>query len=390
MTSTLQSPATRRLAGLDLLRGFAILYVVLFHYSVLFPHPEWLTDLVSFGWTGVDLFFALSGYLIASQLFEGVRLGRELSFRDFFLKRFFRIIPAYLVVLSAYFMFPGWHEREALAPGWKYLTFTQNLGLDARTMGTFSHAWSLCVEEQFYLFFPLIIIGLIHLRKLRHGYIILLALFLTGFALRYFAYTTMVEPFKESELFYPRWYEYIYYPTYSRLDGLLSGIAVAGIMHFRPNWHTFLERFANLFLIAGIALLVGGYYLSKDQHSLTGSMFSFPVVDLGSGLLVLGAVLPGSLLYHAKSSFMSWVAMLSYSIYLIHKMTIHIAQGMLERLGLVKETSLVMLISLLFTALIAYLLYRSVEQPFLKLRHKLLGRAGDNRIPRTVPVKTGR
>jgi peptidoglycan/LPS O-acetylase OafA/YrhL len=57
------------------------------------------------------------------------------------------------VVVALYFCFPYVREREALAPLWKYLTFTQNLELDISSQGTFSHAWSLCIEEQFYSFY---------------------------------------------------------------------------------------------------------------------------------------------------------------------------------------------------------------------------------------------
>jgi peptidoglycan/LPS O-acetylase OafA/YrhL len=61
-----------RLNGLDHLRAFAIAYVFVAHYSTLFPHPKWLEGIGSFGWTGVDLFFVLSGYLIGGQLLRSI------------------------------------------------------------------------------------------------------------------------------------------------------------------------------------------------------------------------------------------------------------------------------------------------------------------------------
>ena len=60
------------LFGLDFLRSLAIILVLLFHNVVLFPHPEWINRVGKFGWIGVDLFFALSGFLIASKLFEQI------------------------------------------------------------------------------------------------------------------------------------------------------------------------------------------------------------------------------------------------------------------------------------------------------------------------------
>jgi peptidoglycan/LPS O-acetylase OafA/YrhL len=59
---------TRRLNGLDHLRALAISYVFIYHYAVLFKHPAWLGPLADFGWSGVDLFFVLSGFLIGGQL----------------------------------------------------------------------------------------------------------------------------------------------------------------------------------------------------------------------------------------------------------------------------------------------------------------------------------
>ena len=150
--------------GLDHLRAFAILYVFLFHYTNLsLGEPEWLTPLTKFGWTGVDLFFVLSGFLISSQLFSQVNRGEKISLRVYFTKRSLRIFPLYFAVVTIYFCFPFFRETETLPPVWKFLTFTQNIGLDQRNEGTFSHAWSLCVEEQFYFLFPLIILLTVYL-----------------------------------------------------------------------------------------------------------------------------------------------------------------------------------------------------------------------------------
>lgn len=144
--------------GLDHLRALAILLVCLSHYSILSPgEPAWLADTVVFCWTGGDLFFVLSGFLIASQLFTQIKQQQRFSLKNFFVKRFFRILPAYWVTLALYFGLPFFREKETIAPLWKFLTFTQNLGLDLKTSRAFSHAWSLCVEEHFCLFLPLLL-----------------------------------------------------------------------------------------------------------------------------------------------------------------------------------------------------------------------------------------
>lgn len=89
--------------GLDSLRTLAISFVFFFHYFILSGRqPAWLPDAAKFGWTGVDLFFVLSGFLISSQLFAQIKQGKYISFKQFFLKRFFRIVPAFLVTVGLY------------------------------------------------------------------------------------------------------------------------------------------------------------------------------------------------------------------------------------------------------------------------------------------------
>src|SRR4030088_3202885 len=90
-----------KLLGLDHLRAFAILYVVLFHYQ-FFGHPSWVNRIAGFGWSGVDLFFVLSGFLISGQLFGTTAKGGGICLREFFIKRFFRIIPPFLLIVALY------------------------------------------------------------------------------------------------------------------------------------------------------------------------------------------------------------------------------------------------------------------------------------------------
>ena len=145
------NPKTQlKLYGLDHLRALAILLVLGYHYQRYFAHPSWTNWFKTMGWTGVDLFFVLSGFLISSQLFAQIKQGKGISLKTFFIKRFFRILPIYFFIVGVYFLFPFFREKEALPPLWKFLTFTQNFGLDSKHFGTFSHAWSLCVEERFW------------------------------------------------------------------------------------------------------------------------------------------------------------------------------------------------------------------------------------------------
>jgi len=145
-----------RLPGLDLLRAIAIGWVMLFHSFIvggLGPDFTWLSR---FGWAGVDIFFVLSGYLIGMQVLRQLQQHAGLSFGGFYARRAWRILPAFAVVLALYLCFPALREAPGLQPSWQFATFTMNVLIDYERNQAFSHAWSLCVEEHFYLVFPLV------------------------------------------------------------------------------------------------------------------------------------------------------------------------------------------------------------------------------------------
>lgn len=367
------NPSTAKFYGLDHLRTLAILLVFFFHYRIpIFGHPGWVTDAAKFGWTGVDLFFVLSGFLISSQLFSDIKQGQHIHFRDFFVKRFFRILPAFWVVLFIYFCFPAFHEREALAPAWKYLTFTQNLGLDIQHNGTFSHAWSLCVEEHFYLFLPLILGLLTWSRLLPKGFLLLVALFVAGFFIRTCNWNHFYAPFIDQDNSWLYWYKHIYYPTYNRLDGLLVGVSIAGLFHFFPAAWSRISTYGNLLFVLSLAVLTGAYFLCEDEQSFYASVFGFPLVAVGYGLLVMSAITPSSFLFKWKSRTTTFIAMLSYGIYLSHKGVIHLTQGFFAKYGMDINSNGMLIISIAACILAALLLHLLIEKPFMKWRTKLL------------------
>ena len=143
-----------RQPGLDLLRAFAILVVVIYHAALFgFKLPGRVDR---FGWIGVDLFFVLSGYLIGGQLLAPLARSRSIDLWRFFARRALRIIPAYFVILAVYAFLPSWREYPEMSPLWKFVLSVQNISLHGGT--AFSHAWSLAVEDQFYFLLPLILI----------------------------------------------------------------------------------------------------------------------------------------------------------------------------------------------------------------------------------------
>ena len=228
-TTAFHAPASR-LPGLDLIRAVAITWVMIYHGSLfgLTSQDHWL---VRFGWMGVDLFFVLSGFLIAGQLLRPWARGATPSYARFFGRRLLRTLPAYLVVVALYFLVPGVRDRADLAPSWQFLTFSENWLVDMSTPKAFSHVWSLCVEEQFYLVFP-IVVALIALRPTSAKIIgAVVSVMVLGMALRGYLWLHSVAATPFDITAAPRSGPYmrlIYYPTGTRLDGLLMGIAAAG------------------------------------------------------------------------------------------------------------------------------------------------------------------
>ena len=157
---------------LDGLRGIAILLVMSFHYinnqllHTTNPVGTKLAFITSFGWVGVDLFFVLSGFLIGSIL---IRNKESVNyFSTFYIRRIVRILPNYFLFLllffvlssSPYFSTNYFLTGNNVIPGWSYFLMANNLYMAyLKNLGndSLSVTWSIGVEEQFYLIFPLVI-----------------------------------------------------------------------------------------------------------------------------------------------------------------------------------------------------------------------------------------
>ena len=385
-----------RFAGLDHLRALAIIIVFVYHYN-MFGHPAGLYEyLGNWGWTGVDLFFVLSGYLIGGQLFAKIARDQKVSYGEFYFKRSMRILPAYFAVLALYIAIPAFKERSQLPPLWRMFTFTQNFGLDLSKEGAFSHAWSLCIEEQFYLVLPLLIIGLSTIKAHKKAIYILPALFVFGLAIRSYIWYAVL-PYQPS--FGKAYYMYIYYPTWSRLDGLLIGVALAAFYYMRPqvastdrsivggqaeSWQR-LTRHGNRILLIGLALLAGAWFIAHDEHQyqMQGAIFGYPAISIAYGALVLAALSPTCFLYRYSSKLTKTIATLSYAIYLTHKQLIHLTHEFLSPRGIGNDSYTSFWISVAVSILGGWLLHLAVEKPFLRLRDRWLARRTAGAQPAT-------
>ena len=247
-----------------------------------------------------------------------------------------------------YFCFPGFHEREALPPLWRFLTFTQNFGLNIFDYGTFSHAWSLCVEEHFYLFLPVILILLQATKSFKKSYWILIFLLLFGMVLRIYIWENFYLPEKQE------WYKLIYYPTYNRIDGLLVGVAIAGIYQFRPDIWNRISRFGNHLIVLSLLVLTAAYFVCYDQYSFNASIFGFPLISVGYGLIVAGALCPSGFLFRWNSKITAFIASLSYAIYLSHKGVMHITQQVASSVNMDLNSNWMIVICIITCVLCAW------------------------------------
>lgn len=309
-----------RKPGLDLLRAIAILWVMPFHSYIAGYTGGGL--LRWSGWMGVDLFFALSGFLIGSQVFNALASRGDVDFVDFYLRRGFRTLPAYFVVLAIYVAWPSLREEPGMMPLWQFLTYTLNLFIDPNR-GAFSHAWSLCVEEQFYLLFPLLALLLVRTGRLGRGAAVIAALVVGGVALRAWLWIHAVAPVNakggDGDTTY---LQLLYYPTYARLDDLLGGVVLAAARSYRTRGWAWIERNGNAALLAGVVLtgLCMWGFREPRRFELLANAVGYPVLAVAMTALVAGAASQRSVLASVRIPGAAWLAATSYSFYLTHKM----------------------------------------------------------------------
>ncbi|NMO18891.1 acyltransferase [Pyxidicoccus fallax] len=372
--------------GLDTLRVLAIALVFVFHYPGD-GAPEWFASIARFGWTGVDLFFVLSGFLVSRQLLAPLAAGERPDLRAFCLRRFLRVLPAYWGVLAVYALLPSVRERPDMPPLWSYLTFTQNFGLEG---GAFSHAWSLCIEEHFYVALPLLVLALSGRVRWRGVVALVLGIIALGVVVRmslWWAHLEAPPPGASLGRLYRR---YIYYPTWGHLDGLLAGGVLALVATFRPAvWGRWLRAPLGAALLATACLLLAGP-LCIDNKSLLSSAVAFPLLSLGFAALVVLALTGAGARTLGRMPGARWLASVTYCVYLSHKLVLHAVHRALEPHGLGAHHPITVLASVACVLAAAALLHVTVERPFLRLRERWVRPVpGGGGLPHALPVGPG-
>jgi len=365
-----------RLPGLDLLRAIAIVWVMLFHSFLVGGLGDDWQWLARFGWAGVDIFFVLSGFLIGGQVLRPLQRGERLSFSGFYARRAWRILPAFAVVLAVYVFAPSLREVPGLQPGWQFASFTMNLLIDYGRHPAFSHAWSLCVEEHFYLLFPLAAVALARRPSAARGLAVGMAVVLGGIALRsaVWLHDAAIDP--------PRnWFiEDIYYPTWMRLDGLLAGVMLAALRVYRPARWARWQRHADKALLGGLALAALALWLFRDRTGLIANAVGWPLLSAGFGMLVFAGAGRASLIGRRPVPGAAGLAAISYSLYLSHKLALHaVARALPEVPALAASAPLRFAAYALAILLAGGALHALVERPFLRWRDRRMPRAAGPR-----------
>ncbi|MEO7366335.1 MAG: acyltransferase [Gemmatimonadaceae bacterium] len=300
---------SNRLPALDSLRGFAALFVLMYHITMQStPHSApaiAFKQVFSLGWTGVDLFFVLSGFLITSLLVAAK--GSTNYFRVFYARRGLRILPLYyatLIVLFGVPLFvrlPGDFVVPFRDQIW-FWTYLQNFHwLGAKFAGFTGPLWSLAIEEQFYLVWPLLIL----LASRRRALLICAGCVLLSVFYRIYAIQSV--PHLDT-----------YYVTQARLDGLSIGSAIALVSSDR-TWLLRIRKFTPAIAIGATALIAAtGRSIHGAKLPLFPALYSSVALLYGCLLIVALTTSfegPSRIL---KSRILRFYGRYSYALYVIH------------------------------------------------------------------------
>src|SRR6267154_4180500 len=358
-----------RQPGLDLLRALAIIVVVVYHAALFgFKLPGRVDR---FGWIGVDLFFVLSGYLIGGQLLSPLARNQRIKLGRFFARRALRIMPAYFAVLAIYFLLPPWREYSEMSqPLWKFLLSVQNIALHGGT--AFSHAWSLAVEDQFYLALPFLLLFLY--RRPRAAIIIPCLIVIGGISLR--AFLAAQNPSMDGGGVSFRGFQaWIYYPTGTRLDPLVFGVALVAIEKFRPNWWERLTNCAPWLWLPALGPIAYALYLGETENpTVVACVWQFPLIAIGMAALLVCAVSPRLPFCRVAIPGAAFIASIAYSAYLIQKLVIHFVSQFCVTHHIVLTSAAALFVVELCVYAVATVLFLVVERPFLQLRHRVAPR----------------
>jgi peptidoglycan/LPS O-acetylase OafA/YrhL len=340
--------------ALDGVRGLAILAVMVFHFRA--PElPRWAAAAPGLGWAGVDLFFVLSGFLITGILLDTRDSPRCLPV--FWMRRILRIFPLYfaalalLLALSPTSWLPAEADRRYY---WLYLNNWLNLLENRDVSHLLGHFWSLAVEEQFYLLWPLVVWALSPTWTLR-----LASAGIAGIAAaRTDAVLCGIDP------------EFIYRNTFFRLDALLAGAACACLIRTaNPARLVRLARLGIPIAVGGVALTVAAARSTHYNHAWI-QILGYPLLWLGFGCFVLSCALAPGRWAWVSAKPLRELGKYSYGLYVWH-WPVACALVSIWRswsLGGWSAAAAMQLCGFAGSAVLAWTSYRVLEAPMLRLK----------------------
>ena len=349
----MQQEAQGRIKQLDGLRGLAILMVLFVH---LFNFGLF-SNVFYFGWAGVDLFFVLSGFLITGILLNTRQ--QEGYFRKFWIRRVLRIFPLYYAVLTVfllmapYFRPTAWFSRYQIY----FWTYTSNyLVLQKGFFKPLGHFWSLAIEEQFYLCWPIII----WLFKPMQLLVISLLLIVTGILLRYSSSNVYI----------------IYGSTPAHIDGLMvGGMLAVVIRHYREMLFRYIDALCGMTTLL-LLVYVSGYVFYWGINGDGRFMrlpFTFTLVSVFFGSVLIMSLKHDWMRKKLSAPLLLFFGKYAYGMYIFNSIFFHISNWAgADRLP-VQQKQFVYLGVFLLTVVVSYLSYELFEIRFLRLREKFAG-----------------
>jgi peptidoglycan/LPS O-acetylase OafA/YrhL len=287
------------------LRGISVIAVVIYHAQIFFNEEKIFLG----GFLGVDVFFVISGFIIGKILFEEIQNTQIINLKHFFLRRARRILPIFLIVILitnvlVYFVaFPDNTKEIILSSVFSQLSIANfffyfegvHYGSDASIYKPFLHTWSLSIEEQFYIFFPLLLILVINL-KIKHQINFLLFLFF------FFSFFSMLilNAYGKNQL--------NFYFSLTRFWEIIAGISLA----YNINRVRFQSNFIDLISIIILMLLI--LFLPKNLHPSYITLF----VIVPTILLLASSDKSKIKKIVLENKIMVFLGNISFSLYLIH------------------------------------------------------------------------
>lgn len=391
MTKSAPPPNSQRVFGLDILRALAVLLVLASHTVAHGAPPAWLRWYFSAqGTIGVEIFYVLSGFLIGSVLIRSRKAGKLEApgdVLDFWKRRWARTLPLYAFFLLVYLRF-DYHGPASLDVAWPFFLFLQNLAWPIRPF--FEHSWSLAVEEWFYLLLPCVFLAAAGMLK-SNGRAMLATciVFIVGPLAARIVFGWHAQSLSDVD-------SHVRSIVLCRLDSLFIGVIVAYIRIERPKQFARLAPLWKFALPIFVALTL--YFACGAPYLVTNPIvrtMAYPMLSV-----VIAALLPSAMTVRTSGSrlldrFIDWTSRISYSLYLGHICMLTLVLGMFAKYGWSIEshrTTLILYVTLAgFYFAFAHLTYKFVEQPYIRLRDKVMGnsdeRSGCNAVsaPSALP-----